>query len=142
MNPTRSRSVTVLIVVFVASALAPAAADASEISIDIAPATLNLQSRGTVVSVHSDIPYADVDVVSVYLAGVAIASWKADDRGFFVAKFAMDEVKTIDGLVINGANTFQLVGLDVFGEPFWGEQEVMVIDRGPRPSGTRHSVDQ
>jgi hypothetical protein len=24
----------------------------------------------------------------------------------------------------------------------WGGQEVMVIDRGPRPSGTRHSVDQ
>ena len=81
-------------------------------------------------------------MVSVYLAGVAIASWKADDRGFFVAKFPMDEVTTIDGLVINGTNNFQRVGLDVFGEPSWGEQEVMVVDRGPRPSGTRHRFDQ
>lgn len=142
MNQTRTRSLTVLIIALVASALVPATAGAGEIAIDIAPATLNLQSRGTVVTVHTDIPYVDVDVVSVYLAGVAIASWKADDRGYFVAKFDMDDVKTIDGLVINGANTFQLVGLDVFGEPFWGEQEVMVVDRGPRPSGTRHSVDQ
>ena len=142
MNPTRSRSVTALILAFMASALVSATADAGEITVRISPATLNLRSSGTVVTVHTDVPFDDVDVVSVYLAGVAIASWKADDRGFFVAKFAMDDVKSVDGLVINGPNTFQLVGLDVFGEPFWGEQEVMVIDRGPRPSGTRHSVDQ
>ena len=137
MSVTRTRPLTALILALAATALPAVVADAGEISIDIAPATLNLQSRGAVVTVHRDIPYADVDVVSVFLAGVAIASWKADDRGFFVAKFAMDEVKTIDGLVINGPNTFQLVGLDVFGEPFWGECEVLVIDRGPAASGSR-----
>jgi hypothetical protein len=125
-----------------ASLLATGSAAAGEIAVDVAPATLNLQSGGTVVTVHTDIPYGDVDVVSVYLAGVAIESWKADDRGYFVAKFDMDEVKTIDGLVINGLNTFQLVGLDVFGEPFWGEQEVMVIDRGASQSEPRHTADE
>ena len=66
----------------------------------------------------------------MYLSDVAISSWKADDRGYFVAKFRMDEVKTIDGLVINDDNTFRFVALTKSGVPIWGEADVMVIDRG------------
>jgi hypothetical protein len=103
---------------------------AGEITVEIAPATLNLKSNGTVVTVHTDIAYGLVDVATVYLQGVAINSWKADDRGYFVAKFLMDEIKTVDGLVIDGYNTLQFVALTIDDEGIWGQSDVMVIDAG------------
>ncbi len=109
---------------------APAVCSAEEITIEIAPSTLNLQSNGKVVTVHTDIPYSDVDVFTVYLGGVAINSWKADDRGNFVAKFLIDDIKGIDGLVINEYNTLQFVAQTTYDEPVWGEADVMVIDSG------------
>jgi len=68
---------------------APTICSAEEIliTIDIAPATLNIQSNGKVVTVHTDIAYSDIEVFSVFLEGVHINSSKADDRGYFVAKF-------------------------------------------------------
>jgi hypothetical protein len=113
------------------------AVSAGEITIEIAPATLNLQSNGVVVTVHTDVPYSSVDVYTVYLGGVAINAWKADDRGYFVAKFLMDEIKSIDGLVINDSNTFQFVALTISDDEVWGEDEVLVIDGGARTSGDR-----
>jgi hypothetical protein len=110
--------------------VAPASFADEEISIDVAPNTLNLESEGKVVTVHTDIAYWEVDVSSVYINGIAIASWKADNRGNFVAKFSMDEVKRLDGLIIDGYNTLQLVGLTTEGEPFWGEQAILVIEEG------------
>ena len=109
----------------------PAIGSACDNEIRIAPNTLNLRSDGTVVTVHTDVPYSAVDVYTVYLGDVAISAWKADDRGFFVAKFLMDDIKAIDGLVINDYNTFQFVAITYSGQPIWGEAEVMVIDRGP-----------
>jgi hypothetical protein len=114
---------------------------AGEIAIDIAPNTLNLASSGQVVTVHTDIPYPAVDVSSVYLNGVLIESWKADNRGNFVAKFSMEEVKRLDGLVIGGYNTLTIVGLTVDDEEFWGEQEILVIDVSNRDSREQRSVE-
>ena len=114
----------------IAMLAAPSISLAGEITIRIAPTTLNLESDGKVVTVHTDVPYSSVDVFTVYLSGVTISSWKADDRGYFVAKFLMDEVKTVDGLVINDYNTFQFVAMTTSDEPVWGEADVMVIDRG------------
>ena len=116
----------------------PAIGSACDNEIRIAPNTLNLKSEGTVVTVHTDVPYSSMDVYSVYLGGVAIESWKADDRGYFVAKFLMDEIKAIDGLILNDYNTFQLVGVTVSGEPVCGEAEVMVIDRGTSVRNSRN----
>ncbi len=121
--------------------LAASAVSAGEITIEIAPATLNLQSHGAVVTVHTDVPYGSVDVYSVYLGGVVISAWKADDRGYFVAKFLMDDIKTIDGLVINDTNTLQLVALTIDDEEIWGEDEIMVIDGGARAAGDRRRPD-
>ena len=111
---------------------APAISSAEDIliTIEIAPSTLNLQSNGKVVTVHTDIAYSDIDVFTVYLGGVAINSWKADDRGYFVAKFLIDDIKTIDGLVINEYNTFQFLAQTTYDVPVWGEADVMVIDSG------------
>lgn len=116
-------------------------AAAEEIAIQVAPNVLNLGSSGKVVTVHTEVRYVDVDVSSVYLNGVAIDSWKADARGDFVAKFLMDEIKTLDGLVIDGYNTLTLVGLRIDDTEFWGQAEIMVIDEGPgggRPAEPRH----
>ena len=114
----------------IASLVVPSICSAEEISIRISPATLNLESDGSVVTVHTDVPYSAVAVYTVYLSGVPIQSWKADDRGYFVAKFLMDSVKTIDGLVINDYNTFRFVALTTSENPVWGEADVKVIDRG------------
>lgn len=112
---------------------------AEEIAIDVAPNTLNLASSGQVVTVHTDIAYWYVDVSSVYLNGLLIQSWKADNRGNFVAKFSMDDVKRLDGLVIGGSNRLTIVGLTVDDMPFWGEQDIMVIDVSARGSESEQS---
>jgi hypothetical protein len=117
---------------------APASGSACDNEIRIAPNTLNLRSSGTVVTVHTDVPYSAVDVYTVYLSGVAIDAWKADDRGNFVAKFLMNDIKTIDGLILNDYNTFQLVAVTLDGDPICGEAEVMIIDRGTKADATEH----
>jgi len=115
----------------------PAVGSACDNEIQISPSTLNLRSEGTVVTVHTDVPYSDVDVYSVLLGGVAISAWKADDRGYFVAKFLMEEIKSIDGLILNDYNLFQFIAATVSGDPICGEAYVMVIDRGQEdPSGS------
>ena len=111
--------------------LNPASAYSFDSTIRIAPNVLNIQSKGSVVTVHTDISYYAVDVYTVYLNGIAISSWKADNRGNFVAKFTMDEVKTLDGLIIGEYNTLQVVGLTLDGEPFVGELDILVIDVVP-----------
>jgi hypothetical protein len=110
---------------------APAVSSAGEIliTIEIAPSTLNIQSNGKVVTVHTDIAYSEIDVYSVYLRGVYIDSSKADDRGNFVAKFLIDAIKEIDGLVINDYNTLELVAKTTYGDLVSGKTDVMVIDR-------------
>jgi len=103
-----------------------------DIAMGFAPNVLNIQSSGTVVTVHTDLNYSLVDVYTVYLNGLAIKSWKIDNCGDFVAKFSMDQVKKLPGLVIGDYNTFQFVGLTVDGEPFVREQDIMIIDVVPQ----------
>ena len=114
--------------------LYPAAALSAEIpiQIDVAPNVLNIQSQGEIVTVHTDIAYSAVVGATVFLNGVAIQWWKADARGNFVAKFVMDEIKTLDGLIIGDYNTLMLIGYTTDGDPFIGEQEIKVIDIIPR----------
>ena len=128
-------SVTALCLVFMGSLCF----GADPINIDVAPNTLNLQSEGKVVTVHTDIPFSQVTASTVLLNGVAISSWKADSRGFFVAKFVMDEIKDLECAEIDVAadaykcleideyNTLTLIGNTENG-PFIGEQDILVID--------------
>jgi hypothetical protein len=103
---------------------------AFEIIIDVSPNVLNLQNQGQVVTVHTDIDYGLVDVSSVYLNGVLINSWKADDRGYFVAKFLMSDVKALD-MVIGDYNLLQMVGATIEGIAFAGEQYIKVVNNIP-----------
>ena len=131
MRPGYSRVAVALFVILASGVFCLA----FEIAIDVAPETLNLQSEGTVVTVHTDISYGLVDIYSVFLNGIQIQSWKADNQGNFVAKFSMDEVKMLDGLVIGGYNTLQLVGADTDGKAFSGVAEILVIDVQPEGKG-------
>ena len=103
-----------------------------DIDIDVAPNVLNIQSQGEVVTVHTDIAYWAVDVSAVFLNGVLISSWKADNRGNFVAKFLMEDIKTLDGLVIGGYNILQLLGATKDRVAFLGEQDIKVINVTPQ----------
>lgn len=98
------------------------------IEIQVSPNILNLQSNGVVVTIHTDIPFSQVDAQSVSLAGVEIDSWKSDNQGFFVAKFDMDVIKDIESLVIGEYNTLTLDGLKYSGDEFTGSEDVMVIN--------------
>ena len=109
-----------------------------EIEIDVAPATLNLQSQGTVVTVHTSIAYWSVDHDNVYLNDILISSWKADNQGNFVAKFLMEEVKALadsGDLTVPGENVLSLVGYTTDGAEFTGSQVITVIDVQPAGAG-------
>ncbi len=101
-----------------------------EIIIDVAPNVLNIQSEGHVVTVHTDIAYVEVDVSAVYLNGVAINGWKADNRGYFVAKFLMSDIRGLS-LEVDDMNTLKLVGATTTNESFCGEQEIKVVNNVP-----------
>ena len=102
------------------------------IEIQVSPNTMNLQSNGIVVTIHTDIPFSAVDAQTVSLSGVEIDSWKSDNGGFFVAKFNMDDVKAIESLQIGELNTLTLEGFKVTGETFSGSEDVLVINNVPR----------
>ena len=110
----------------------PSTTLAFDIQIDVAPNVLNIQSESVVVTVHTDIAYSAVLGSTVFLNGVAINHWKSDARGNFVAKFLSDEIKTLDGLIIDDYNTLVLIGYDTGGETFIGTQDIMVIDVIPQ----------
>lgn len=116
--------------------LYPAAAlsDQIEIQIDVAPNVLNIESEGVVVTVHTDLAYTLVAGASVYLNGVPIKYWKADAKGNFVAKFLMDDIKTLDRLIIDDYNTLVFSGYTTDRDTFIGEQEIKVIDIIPKGS--------
>jgi hypothetical protein len=98
------------------------------IDIQVSPNVLNLQSNSVVVTIHTDISYNLVIGSSVTLNGLKINSWKADDRGNFVAKFLSDEVKNLDNLVIGGMNELVLKGDTVDGNSFTGARDIKVIN--------------
>lgn len=104
--------------------------DIFEITIDVSPNVLNIQSNGTVVTIHTDIKYYEVDFTSVYLNDILIQSWKSDDRGYFVAKFSMDEVKDLP-LSFGNYNILTLIGQTRAGDTFSGSQDILVINNIP-----------
>ena len=117
---------------------APAKCYGLEIGIEVAPNTLNIQSQSQVVTIHTTIKYVSVDHDNVLLNGIEISSWKADNRGYFVAKFVMDEVKALadsGDLIVPGENELTLVGYTTEGTEFTGVQTITVINIEPAGTG-------
>ena len=124
-----------------ASGVVSTAAHACEvtISIDVSPNILNVQSKSTVLTVHTNIDYhlVNAPTVSIYLGAddpnpVAISWWKADDCGNFVAKFSMSDIKAQLGPNdYNKLLTFTMKGETTSGEEFCGDQDILVANNGP-----------
>lgn len=116
----------------------PSPAEEIQIEIDVAPNVINIQSESSVVTVHTNIPYAKVEGESVSLNDVPIYFWKSDARGYFVAKFGSDEIKelfTLDetgDFVIGDENRLTLTGETTDGYAFIGSQDILVIDNIPQ----------
>jgi hypothetical protein len=116
---------------------APTQCHGFEIAIDVAPNTLNIESEGTVVTVHTDIPYSAVDGYTVTLNEIAIQSYKSDNRGYFVAKFSMMAVEALinEEILELGEITLMLEGKTTYGELFAGSQVITVINIIPEGAG-------
>ncbi|MFC1683589.1 hypothetical protein ACFL0G_05245 [Candidatus Zixiibacteriota bacterium] len=102
-----------------------------DVEIQISPHVLNLAKPGDCLTVHTDISYSDVAGETVSLNGVAIQSWKSDNRGNFVAKFNMADIVNLP-LEIGAYNRFELAGETNSGEAFCGAEEIMVIDNASK----------
>ncbi len=122
----------------------PTPSCAFEIDIQVSPSTLNIQSDGQVVTVHTSIAYSSVvdadqqEASAVTLNEIPISWWKADNQGNFVAKFLMSEVKALvdtGELECPGENTLTLTGITTDGAPFTGTETITVIDIVPSGSG-------
>ncbi len=118
-----------VIIALMLSLMLPFAGQAQTvIDIQVAPNVLNLQSQGQVVTIHTDLAFWTVTGSSVTLNGEEIESWKADNNGFFVAKFNMEAIKDLP-LNVGEYNTLELKGEQTGGTQFIGVSEVLVIDK-------------
>ncbi len=97
------------------------------IDITVAPNVLNLSSQGDVVTVHTNLPYSQVLGATVSLNNTAISWWKSDNRGYFVAKFQMRDIKNLP-LTVDAYNTLTLSGVTVNNQAFTGSAQVMVVN--------------
>ncbi len=127
MKTKKSRFFSILMVIGMFIPVLSFSQVQQEIDIQVSPNVLNLQNQGTVVTIHTDISYSLVIGSSVSLNGIVIKSWKSDDRGDFVVKFNMEEVK---GLTLNIGfyNTLTLTGNTLEGGIFSGTTEILVIN--------------
>ena len=132
MLTSKGKKLSLGLIVISILVMAPSMAVCQDIEIQVSPSILNLQSNGVVVTIHADIAYADVDASTVALNGVEIDSWKADNIGYFVAKFDMDDIKGLEGLRIGEYNTVTLSGSTIDGELFTGSEDVLVINNIPK----------
>lgn len=101
------------------------------IEIQVSPGVLNLQNNGEVVTVHTEIAYSLVVAETVSMNGIEINSWKADDRGNFVAKFVMQEIVGLP-LEIDDYNDLTLEGTKTDGTTFTGTDQILVINVIPK----------
>ncbi len=133
MFTVKQKRLNLIFSFFVVSLLLPLIS-LSQVTIDIqvSPNVLNLQNNGQVVTIHTDIAYSTVAAESVFLNGVEIQSWKADNNGNFVAKFNMEAIQGLDGLVVDDYNTFTLEGLMYGGGEFTGSEDILVVDNVPQ----------
>ena len=113
-----------VVAVTVGSALSNGRIDADGAAIEISPNTLNLQSEGAWVTVHSNIPYGAVVGETVALDGVSADVVKADNLGCLVAKF---EIEAIQAIVAPPRATLTLTGKCMDGAAFAASDTIAVV---------------
>ena len=129
MRKTKSCGVIVVLALsaIVGTGIVLADDDPTEISIQVAPATLNLNEVGEWVTVHTNISYSSVDLETLKLNDIPVARTKKDNCGNLVAKFNQTEVKEI---VEGGKEDLTLTGVKTDGTKFTGTDTILVIDVG------------
>lgn len=122
----------ILLIALVAVSVGVAAED-KLINIVVSPHTLNLESHGNGVTVHTNIAYADVDCSTVTLeveeADIIIRSCYSDLCDDLVVK--VDREGVVDAIRASGASTeadFTLTGFTTSGDQFTGNDIIDVID--------------
>lgn len=132
-----------LLLAMVAAPTMAQAEDPLEITIQVSPGTLNLERAGDAVTIHADIAFSIVNQQEVKLYFnendvdyIVPAACFADDLGYFVARFSMEDIRALDDLVgvldVGGYNVFVLWGQTLDATvSFWGEDdEVRVVEGG------------
>ena len=116
---------TVVLMVAAGTSLVVAnkASDGEGYCITISPSTLVLSSPDTIVTVHSNIPYASVDTTTLTLDDIEATFSKSDACGDLVVKFARSDVK---GIVEPGPATLTLSGEFKDGSSFEASDEITV----------------
>jgi len=107
---------------------------AADLAVDIqcspAAVMLGAVATGDWMTVHTDLPFRDVDrTVAVELNGQPAKLLKADNRGNLVAKFDLTELRT---QLQPGSVTLTLTGATLTGDTFAGSDVVRVL-AVPRP---------
>ena len=116
-------AVALMVVVGTSLVMANKATDGEGDCITISPNTLVLSSEDTIVTVHSNIPYALVNTVTLTLNGIPATFSKADACGDLVVKFGRADVKDI---VEPGIVTLTLSGRLQDGSPFEASDTITV----------------
>ena len=114
-----------LVAIALASVSMVDGSDVMTIEVTVSPSTLTLTSQGQWVTVHTDIAYGAVEKTTLELNGIAVAWTKADDRGYLVGKFNLDDVKDI---VAPPSVELTMSGVLYDGIAFEGTDIVRVID--------------
>jgi hypothetical protein len=149
MQQTYARAILVLAAAVLTLLSVPAPAVAADtcdegvidISIKVSPSTLNLQHYDAWLTINTDIYYDDVKSFVVYLnwdedtsEKDAFECWtKADELGELVAKCNIRNLDQRAG-EIDKFNTFTLKGENQAGQAFCGQDDVMIVYRGPKAS--------
>ena len=118
------KKLSVLVGVFCALVLLSSSVFA--LDIQVAPQTIVLSAGGGKLSVHTDVPLAMVDSVSLAVNGTTIkASIFADDCGNLVARCSKEAVKDVIG-DFEGKTTTATVALTVNGD---SDQETIRVKK-------------
>jgi len=116
----------------------PGKSQAYDISINISPNIINLESSDHTFGIHTSIPYSDVNIEEVVLicpddSELYPTVCYADSLGNLVAKFNTSDLETDCDLVIDDYNTLVLEGeTKIDPEFFSGAGEVLIIESQPR----------
>ena len=112
-----------MVVVCTGLVMANKATDGEGDCITVSPNTLVLSSPDTIVTVHSNIPYASVNTASLTLNGIPAIFTKADACGDLVVKFGRADVQ---GIVVPGIATITLSGELKDSSPFEASDDITV----------------
>lgn len=91
LNSCRNRWFYLLGVLLLAGSLDSIPADITT-NIDVAPNVLNLQNKGSVVIIHTDVAYSLVAGSTVSLNDIVIQSWKSDVLQYFQMRGSLGDL--------------------------------------------------